>query len=873
MNKKYSVEIKLSIFITLVSMFFGIVPSSHAQSVQTWSNPVNLSLSGAATNPSIVADKDGVLHALWTDSFSGYKYVESTDGGLTWSSPKDVKFPFNSKGTPPVLMPDSSGRIHMFWIDEKSVLVYAQATGPTFDSPASWRVRVSLDAPVYDFNAAVDGSGRVHVSYIKNPKSPSTEASGAYYVRSLDGGLSWQPKKLLYESAYFRSIDEKSAHIRVAVSSEPGNDNVYSVWDDLSQKRVYLGMSKNAGQDWEPVREIVAPDAALGFKTPFGSEITILKGNVLLTWNVGEPGVRCALYSRVSADNGANWGESTRVLAESAQCPDRSEFISVDPDYSVMLLTIQGDLSIIVWNGSEWSNPETQTGPSSISNPATFDTVILRCQHVAPFDNKLYVIGCDQGGGGDIWFVSRELDPLKDLFPLPSAWGLEKTVANISQRITSVSSVTDTAGNVHALWVQSAASETDAYEPRIEYSGWDGAEWSEPAPVITDLDGLPIHVALTIDAHQRLLLTWVNENSGDILFSWANSERANIPLEWSAPVVLPSTSELNDSPSIIVDPSDRIVVAYAVTVNENRGIYLTQSTDQGATWSPPQKAFDAVTAGWNRIDQPKLTFTSDGVLHLLFSKYSARPSQRSANLYYSQSADGGSSWSTAEAVSENSVEWSYIVSSQQGLHRFWQEKDKLVLSTYHQISTDGGATWDTPVKISNIDTIGSEPSISVDWEGKIHLLQTMFSDLEYMNEWEWSNNRWQLVEAKKIPAPAQDVLTDVHGGITSKGEFYVLLQSEFANTDQQFESTLTSLNRSLSLSTTPAPSTALINTPSASSATAESPEIQSTPTVTSPLSGLEDTSTPVSKNTVGLVLVIAIVVVILVTVIPKKKKQ
>lgn len=872
MKKTNSITTILFILLFVLGTLQGGAASVHAQSVQTWSDPVNVSRSGGATNPSLVVDSKGVLHAFWVDEFDGFKYAESADG-VTWTAPDVVKTAFNPKGLPPVMLADAVGRVHIFWINEKSALMYAQASEQSVGVPAAWRVTSTLDTFVFDFDAAVDAAGRVHVSYIKNPKPPSNDLSGAYYMLSLDGGLSWQPETLLYESPYFRSIDETKAHIRLAVSGEAEDENVYSVWDDLAQKRVYLGISRDGGKTWETVREIIAPDAALGFKTPFNADIDVLKGDLLLTWRVGEPGIRCALYSRVSADGGETWDAPIRVLSESAQCPEASEFISIDPEYSAMLLRVQTDLTMIVWNGLAWSNPENQSGPSSMINPATFQAVVLGCQKAVPFNGKLYVVGCDQGGGGDIWFISRELDPLENLFPLPSAWSLQKNLATVPQKVSPLVSVADAAGNIHSLWVQSAADEAEVYEPRFMYARWNGAEWSEPAPVITDLEGLPTHPSLTIDPQQRLLLTWADDANGDLLFSWANSARANITLEWSEPVVLPSASDYNTSPSIVVDAAERIVIAYAVPINENRGIYITQSTDLGVTWLPPLLAFDAIAAEWDRVDQPTLAFTDNGALHLLFTQYPARLDETSGNLYYSQSSNGGASWSQAESVSEHTVEWSHLLTApQQVVHRFWQEKDKFVTSSFHQVSQDGGTTWSAADKISSIDSLTSVPSISLDWEGNVHLLQVTVDDLEYLNEWQWSANGWHLVETKKIAASTEDKVSEVGTGVTSNGELLAVLHTEFANAEDEPESQITSFHRALELAPAPEPFIALI-APLANLAEAATPEIGITATAESPLAGLEDGSAPLSRNTIGLILVILVVAVIVVTVIPRRKSK
>jgi hypothetical protein len=94
-----------------------------------------------------------------------------------------------------------------------------------------------------------------------------------------------------------------------------------------------------------------------------------------------------------------------------------------------------------------------------------------------------------------------------------------------------------------------------------------------------------MNLSVTIDVQQRLLLVWVDGNTGDLLFSWANSNRANIPLEWTKPIILSFSIKFEQFSRYIGGCLRQIVVVYAVALNENRGVYLTQSNDLGETWS------------------------------------------------------------------------------------------------------------------------------------------------------------------------------------------------------------------------------------------------------------------------------------------------
>ena len=827
-------KFKFPVLLALLGMLFGNIPGGLAQSVQEWSDPVNLSMSGGATNPSMVVDGSGVIHTIWVDEFDGFKYSQSTDG-LNWTSPETVKYPSSAEANPPVMFSDSAGIIHIFWLDDQNKLSYAQTLPENLDTPPAWRTKSAVDSSVYDFDAGIDPQGRMHVTYLKNP-APATGTAGVFYKRSPDAGRTWSASSLLYESPYFRSLDAENAHIRMAVSDKEDDERIYTVWDDRSQKRIFITTSADGGLTWGPIKEMVAPQSDLGFRTPYNGDIDVLGDKVLATWFVGDIGARCTPYSWSSADGGKTWGEQTSIAPDSGQCPEKSEFIPMDPDYSVELFTIQGNLSLSVWNGTDWSNPEVQTGPSSITNPATFEPVTLGCQQVVPFKDRLLVVGCDAGNGGDIWFIERKLDSLEYLFPLPTQWSGDTNIISTPRKISSVASVSDDAGNVHAVWVQSPNVSTNVSSPVIQYSSWNGSDWTKPSPIFSELDGLPLNLSLQIDGQKRLLLSWVNQNTGEMMFTWSNVVRANIPQEWLPPLIVNAPSKLTNSPEILVDGANKIVIAYAITLNENRGIYIVQSTDLGETWSSPVKVFDAVAADWEMVDQPKLAVTEDGTLHILFTRYVLMGEPQPVGLYYSQSGNGGLTWTSPEIVSEQPVQWSKLASYQGTLHRLWQEKNRAVAQTNHQVSNDAGKSWSAVSKIPSNADLNSQPDVSVDGTGNLHFVQVKGEEEQSFEEWELSQGNWIVVESRKVGVNPLDSPPSATSGITSEGKVYSLLQFPKLVNDK-VETEILSIHRSLDKKQ-PAVLPATISTPSAALVAAPSQDLQSTPISTPPLAVL-----------------------------------
>lgn len=873
-KKTYNFAIKLLFLMLVIAILFGLIPESQAQSVQEWSEPVNLSMSGAAFKPSMVVDSEGVIHVIWVDLFDGFKYAQSADG-VTWTAPESVNFPFSAEAEPPVMLRDASGLIHIFWLDNQNKLNYAQTLNGNLATPPGWRRKASVDSQVFDYDASLDPQGGVHIAYVKNP-APVPGTAGVFYRRLAAGAGAFTGTTLLYESAYFRSLTAENAHIRLAVSGDPGLESIHVIWDDRLQKRIFIVTSVDGGLNWGPVKEMLAPQENLGFRTPYGADIDTLEDKILVTWLVGEPGSSCTPYSWSSSDGGETWGEQVPILSESAQCPTGSEFIPIEPGYTSALFRIQGDLSLSAWNGEKWSNPEIQTGLSSISNPATFDQVLLGCEQAATYDSRLFIVGCDEGTGHDIWFITRQLDPLDSLFPLPSDWRGDSTLTTAPRTLDALSSVTDSTGNVHAVWIQSPGSPRDTFPSRIEYASWNGTSWNRPSPIITNLGGTPKNLALQIDSQQRLLLSWVNPQTGELMYTWSSSERANLPLEWAPPTILSNMSKLTSSPDMLVDAADRITIAYAVTLNEGRGIYLIQSSDLGQTWSAPVTIFDAVTEDWEMVDQPRLAVSANGMLHLLLTRYTLSQGEpQPAGLYYSRSEDGGSTWTPVETVSEQPVQWSEIVAYQDTVHRIWQEKSRLVALTNHQTSTDGGFTWSSSVRIPTDAVIDARPAVSMGWDGTVHLLQVTGEDIQNLQEWELAGARWQLLETRKVSASELREPVSVDSGVTSDGSIYALMRfvSESASS-AGMQTSILGIHRSLSLTGPEQPFLATISTPSAPLLSASTPDLEASPSVTQPpLGALADAEQGSSRNIIGVILITTVVLFLLVFTLPRRRKD
>jgi len=873
---------KLLTFSLVVSVFLVSAPGGYAQTaIEGWSEPINISNSGSGYDPSLIVDMNGTFHVIWFDLFDGYKYAKSDDG-VTWTKPINVKFPFSPPKTSdstfsiedivqPRFLVDPNGPIHIFWLDKKNNLYHSRTLPGQLGNPTAWNGATILSESVLDFDTQIDDSGDVHLAFLKN-NGIDIDPAGIYY-RSLKG-TKWSEVTKLYTSQYFRSLQPENAHVRLAVSSDTVNNDVYVVWDDLAQKRILMSASANSGGNWGDAYVVVSLDEKSGSEAPHDVEINIVGNNILLTWQTGQETKRCVQNSRVSND-GITWGDTLTLFRDLGICPANAGFYTVNDEYSLNLFKIQNDLALVAWNGNQWSDIQIQSELSTLQNPVTLDQILLGCQQISLYNNILYVVGCDEGNSQDIWFTSRVIGSVSNWFPSPSAWGLPSVITRMSDRILSVSSTVDEENNIHAVWTSQSTSEDRNTKNAINYAVWNNFEWSPSVQILVNLDGIPNQLALGSDTMGRLLLVWVDETNQNLMFSWANSHKANIPLEWNSPLVLTVPGKLVSSPGLLTDGADNIVVVYAVPYNESRGVYMIRSDDHGDSWSTPSQVFDAISAGWDAIDQPSVAISGDGRLHVLFNKLSFENDFRSTGLYYSRSDDGGITWSDPIEISNGETSGSHLIAyDSRTLHLIWQERIDDAISVYYRISTDNGQTWSGPINVasSNGKLVVNTPTM--DAGGQLHLLEVTSDETLSVQDRGKVSSLWKLQESVDWTNELNVVnLQSFHAGVTPNGYLYGIVFVEANGPNGSPDNRLMSFGRFIdgvapeqvnkpSTLPTPAPTLIIMDTPEPH---------QLAPTAF-PLADISDTPTSNAKNVIGIVMMAAVFVLMIFIIKPRRPR-
>lgn len=718
---------------------FSLAQSSTSLDDSEWAEPINLSHSGSTTNQQLIIDSVGRFNALWVDEFDGYVSSNSSDG-VNWSKPIPVSFPFDVKDQKLIFVPDTEGYIHAFWINNMDALFYSRVSSEYFNTAEAWENSIELAESAVDLSVAVDAKARIHLAYIRT-LSTVESPSGVYYRVSKNGGANWNSPKIIYQSQYFRSLLPEESSLNIIVSTET---SVYVVWDNRPLKLIQFSKSLDEGSSWSEPSDLKNPDFDYGNNIPFGINIVLISTDILITWKFGQPNANCDQYSQLSTDNGNSWNTPTLINQAKYGCSSDSKIFNLNSGFILYEVNIENQPTLLAWNGSEWS--DGQDILVSFIDNSTNNLINYRVNQTTLSNNELYVVGSEDGGLGDTWLTSLSLESIVDWFPNPSRWSKPEVILTTGTEISSVSISTDEQNQFHFFWVQGVQNNSHEIDS-IYYSKWNNDLLTEPLPIYTAPQGSIAHLDTAVSG-DRLLLAWNEAYNDQIYFSWSNTETGQNPLEWSTPRQLSTNLLSGHSPNLLADNSGVIYIAYSKPINEDRGIYLVKSMDNGENWSDPYQVFVPTSGEWDIVDMPNLATNQDNSVYLSWVKKSFPESNYLLGFYTNQSVDQGDHWLDPVIVEEGQLtsgQISGVLNS--NLYRIWQEVDiSTRLVNWFQFSTDGGGSWSQPTSVTDPEENLGAPIITTDILGRLYLLQPIqvtpeITDITFRI---WDANQWLI---------------------------------------------------------------------------------------------------------------------------------
>ncbi len=733
-------------FLLFLSLFF-IPERISAQVTDNWSEAVNISSSGSSSSPSFVITPEGIIHVYWLDDFDDLMYAQFD--GENWSAPVKVSAP-NELYIPRLVLGENN-QIHAFWLDADGNLFYNRATGNNLSNPGIWSGSVLLSNGIAEFDALVASDGSIHLTFIQSTDDENRPA-GVYYQKSTTAGASWQSPVLIYASRYLRSLEAGSANVQIAATSNEAATQLFLAWDNRLLKTVYFARSLDGGENWEAPIEIASQKTRASATTPYNIQIGISGNQIILVYQDGQPGFSCAQSFQFSEDAGTSWSTPKRMMEDVPGCATSNQLLEFN-QYLLLTTVNRDQVSLTAWDGLRWSKSQQQSEMLQVIDPSTRSILTLNQQQVlVDNDGYLNLIGSDLEQR-DIWWRQRSLGDIGSWFEQDNSWSSFETITFSETPFSSISLTADAQQQLHLFWSKGSEGISDLPGNTIFYSRWEDKRlWVAPVPIQRAINEFTDQISAGYDARSdSLLLVWKDGFKGEIYFSSSPANQAIIPASWGTAVKISSTDHRADSPFLITDSTGKIIVIYAVPVNENRGIYLSESNDGGVSWSQPIGLVNGSEIEPAVISYPQLVVSNSNQYHLLW-----RSSQISSDnlyptgLYYRHSPDGGKTWSSPEVVSQNPVIWSQILESSNGtLHRFWLAINGNQKEIWHQISTNG-ADWQTESLSPLLGELIGSPSITSDSSGRIHLVQMLLAnDVYSLQQQTWENN-WLTKPSKEI---------------------------------------------------------------------------------------------------------------------------
>jgi hypothetical protein len=274
---------------------------------------------------------------------------------------------------------------------------------------------------------------------------------------------------------------------------------------------------------------------------------------------------------------------------------------------------------------------------------------------------------------------------------------------------------------VHAFNSQPLDLAEPASPSVVFYRQWTlESGWTSPNDILIDPDGYNLNVlGVTSDrnGHVHLLIL----KNGDIYYTQNYLANAGNSVSWPVPVLIANSISSfgpgNEIVSAIATSSDgnEIVVIYAGR-QEGNGLYYTQSTDGGNSWSEPYPIYltgdPTIT-----VTDPKLIAGESGLYHAVWTTFledgSAGPG------YYASFDPKTSTWSEPMELDVPGMRTPSVIETQGDIFISYYHQN--VNGNWWRKSSDGGKTWSLPEQISpqHLGTNGAV-SFAVDSKNVLH---------------------------------------------------------------------------------------------------------------------------------------------------------
>jgi hypothetical protein len=270
----------------------------------------------------------------------------------------------------------------------------------------------------------------------------------------------------------------------------------------------------------------------------------------------------------------------------------------------------------------------------------------------------------------------------------------------------------DSGDHIHIVWSDDTSGNHEIFY-RKSTDG--GTTWSAPKRLTTNW-GTSENPSIAVDSSDTIHVVWEDSSTGyeEIFYRQTTDEGTT----WSAAKRLTWTAGSSEVPDLAVDSSGAIHVAWQDDTPGNDEIFYKKSTDGGASWTSVKRLTWTSGASW----RPDIAIGQGQAISAIWGDDTT--AQYEYEIYYKRSTDGGASWDPVKRLTwtaGTSDGADMAIDSSNGVHIVWRNYSQGQGNLYYKQSTDGGTTWSSNKKL-DWSGIPFAPALAIDSAKTIHLV-------------------------------------------------------------------------------------------------------------------------------------------------------
>ena len=377
----------------------------------------------------------------------------------------------------------------------------------------------------------------------------------------------------------------------------------------------------------------------------------------------------------------------------------------------------------------------------------------------------------------------------------------------------------------------------------IFYRQWtlDGG-WTEPNDILLPpiKSEARIQGALLDESGMMHIIFYAGDEQGaNIYYSRAPAFLAGRASAWSTPKIIGPTANINDNAVLVDDRQGNLYMIYSGELR-GKGLYVTNSNDEGSTWSEPVSMFLAYDEDLTPYDL-KTHVDAQNNIHLVWTIRNKTGNTKT--IYYGRLEAGQRSWSTpteVDQVGDLPAGEPSIIEYDQELFLIHHAASPQGVTRYMRRSDDGGNTWSDKVRLFPHVGSGGAASLVIDSNDVLHMFfgnRITIDGVINQGMWHsvWRDGQWTAPQAIVVgpgrpdfdPSRANAIVSQgnvilttwmTDPGLTDRGTFYsyvVLDAPELPVTPLAMPAATPAPMAASNLAPTPAPVNEVTKDPSA----------------------------------------------------------